>query len=231
MVSACVARSWSMEEEAKRVEASSPEVPGPSTCAPIRSNRSISASETPAPPAPPGRRPPPRPPKSPWPMTACSSPRFWLARAYSAASYVPRETRRYTVTGLCWPMRWQRAAACRSACGFQSGSKRMTVSADVSVMPRPPARVPSRNTGVVQPGASNRAMAACRAAPVMSPSRRSYSSPRWSSTSSSRLSTSLNCEKTSTRCPCSCRCGSSLASKTVLPEADTSASSSALLEA
>lgn len=50
----------------------------------------------------------------------------------------------------------------------------MTVSADVSVMPRPPARVPSRNTGVVQPGASNRAMAACRAAPVMSPSRRSY---------------------------------------------------------
>ena len=46
-------------------------------------------------------------------------------------------------------MRWQRSCACRSACGFQSLSKMMHVSADTRLMPRPPARVESRKTSMV----------------------------------------------------------------------------------
>ena len=47
-----------------------------------------------------------------------------------------------------------------------------TVSAAVSVMPTPAALVPSRKTGVVAPSASKRPMAASRAPPLTSPSRR-----------------------------------------------------------
>jgi hypothetical protein len=41
-------------------------------------------------------------------------------------------------------MRWQRACACTSFCGFQSESKMMHTSADVRLMPTPPALVESR---------------------------------------------------------------------------------------
>lgn len=42
------------------------------------------------------------------------------------------------------PMRCARSMACRSICGFQSLSNRMTVSAVARLMPKPPARVDSR---------------------------------------------------------------------------------------
>jgi len=37
-------------------------------------------------------------------------------------SYVLRVTSRKTLTVLVWPIRWQRAIACTSFCGFQSES-------------------------------------------------------------------------------------------------------------
>ena len=47
---------------------------------------------------------------------------------------------------LVWPSLWQRSSACLSLYGLQSMSWRMTALADVRLMPRPPARVDSRNT-------------------------------------------------------------------------------------
>mmetsp|Transcript_38360 Transcript_38360/g.117894 ORF Transcript_38360/g.117894 Transcript_38360/m.117894 type:complete len:410 (+) Transcript_38360:4886-6115(+) len=76
MATAFAARRCSMELDAKRRDASSCSSPRVSTCAPRRSSASISAASGAAP-----RRPPAAAPKSPWPMTACSRPRFWLARA------------------------------------------------------------------------------------------------------------------------------------------------------
>ena len=57
------------------------------------------------------------------------------------------------LTVSVWPMRWARDMACRSFWGFQSESKMMTVSAVARLMPRPPARVDSRNAKSVDPGA------------------------------------------------------------------------------
>ena len=56
-------------------------------------------------------------------MTICSS--FLLAEALSRISWsiVLAVTRRYTTTGLVWPMRWQRSWACRSAWGFWEEKK------------------------------------------------------------------------------------------------------------
>lgn len=39
---------------------------------------------------------------------------------------------------LVWPIRWARAAACRSFCGLKSLSTNMTVSADIKFKPWPP---------------------------------------------------------------------------------------------
>ena len=51
---------------------------------------------------------------------------------------------RMLVTWFFCPMRWARACAWRSFCGFQSLSKMMTVSAVARFTPRPPARVDNR---------------------------------------------------------------------------------------
>jgi len=66
-------------------------------------------------------------------------------------STVPWEARRMTRTGRFWPMRWQRSIACRSAAGLKSESWMMTVSAEVRLMPRPPARVVTSSTGMSVP--------------------------------------------------------------------------------
>ena len=50
-------------------------------------------------------------PWSPWRMTACSRPSFWLEFCSIAVSYVPLVQSLYTCTGFVWPMRWQRAIA------------------------------------------------------------------------------------------------------------------------
>ena len=54
---------------------------------------------------------------------------------------MPDAMRRYTCTGLVCPMRWHRAIAWLSTCGFQSESSRITVSAVCRLTPSPPARV------------------------------------------------------------------------------------------
>mmetsp|Transcript_11992 Transcript_11992/g.51463 ORF Transcript_11992/g.51463 Transcript_11992/m.51463 type:complete len:232 (-) Transcript_11992:1027-1722(-) len=146
--------------------------------APCFSSRSISARLAFEPP--PSGFSPATPPKM-----ACSRPSFMAARSSMSRSYVPRITRRYTCTGLVWPMRCARASACASFWGFQSLSNTMTVSAATRLMPCPPARVESKNRNAPSAsspdpssGPQKRSMAAWRARPVTPPSRRSYECPR-----------------------------------------------------
>ena len=54
--------------------------------------------------------------------TALSNDNLAVATAYMCASYVPAVSNRYTVTFLVCPIRWHRAMACTSFCGFQSES-------------------------------------------------------------------------------------------------------------
>ena len=117
------------------------------------SRRSAALPAAPDPPAP-----------SPlWPLErACSRPSFRLAVSRRAASYVLRVHSRKTLTDLCCPMRWLRAIAWMSFCGFQSESKMMTVSAAVRLMPTPPARVERRNAKMSEPGREKRSIAAWR---------------------------------------------------------------------
>ena len=94
--------------------------------------------------------------------TTASSFSFIHARSMIFSSTLPDVTSRYTRTGLVCPMRCARSMACRSACGFQSLSYRMTTSAVCRLMPSPPARVDSRNANFSLPGALKPSMAASR---------------------------------------------------------------------
>jgi len=62
--------------------------------------------------------------------------------------------------------------ACASACGFQSESKRMTVSAVWRFTPRPPARVVMRKAKMGESGALYSSMLSCRRTRFVQPSRR-----------------------------------------------------------
>mmetsp|Transcript_12450 Transcript_12450/g.37312 ORF Transcript_12450/g.37312 Transcript_12450/m.37312 type:complete len:236 (-) Transcript_12450:237-944(-) len=145
--------------------------------APCLSMRSISARSAGGPPlaaCPCTAWPMPAPERPSLPRSALrarSRPSFLLARSTICDSYVLRVTRRNTLTVFSWPMRWDRAMAWMSFCGFQSESRMMHVSAAVRLMPRPPARVERRktNTSVVE----KRSMADWRASPRIVPSRRS----------------------------------------------------------
>mmetsp|Transcript_59220 Transcript_59220/g.86684 ORF Transcript_59220/g.86684 Transcript_59220/m.86684 type:complete len:206 (-) Transcript_59220:239-856(-) len=120
------------------------------------------------------------------------------------------------MTSLVWPMRWQRACACTSFCGFQSESKMITVSAAVRLMPTPPARVLSRKTN--ESGSRlNLSIDSCRALPVMRPSSRSQGYPRYSQNSSNRSSTRTIWLKKSTLWPSRRSLGSSLSTRTIFP--------------
>lgn len=83
---------------------------------------------------------------------ALSNPSLSEALSNISRSYVFLHRSRYTFTIFCWPIRWQRACACRSFCGFQSESYMMTVSAAVKLIPRPPAFVQRRNTNRSESG-------------------------------------------------------------------------------
>jgi len=72
-------------------------------------------------------------------------------------------------------MRWTRAIAWQSACGFQSLSKRMHVSAVWRLTPRPPARVDMRKRKTRDPGALNAEMSTVRWTRFVDPSRRENS--------------------------------------------------------
>ena len=110
--SARLPRIWSMSSFANAA-ASSPELSRRAPCTPYFNSRLILAAssfaERPAPPSP-----------SPPPSTASSKPYFFAEVSNRLCSYVALVTSRYTFTSLVCPMRWQRAIACRSFCGFQS---------------------------------------------------------------------------------------------------------------
>ena len=104
-------------------------------------------------------------------VLAYSSTIFFFARSRTSSSIVSLATNRYTLTCDFWPIRWARAIACRSFCGFQSlyrvafrqhkresmkrelTSKMMTVSAVSRLIPNPPARVERKNAKSNEPGA------------------------------------------------------------------------------
>mmetsp|Transcript_35796 Transcript_35796/g.114004 ORF Transcript_35796/g.114004 Transcript_35796/m.114004 type:complete len:222 (-) Transcript_35796:3070-3735(-) len=203
-----------------------------STCAPDRSSRSIWDARSLAARSP-SRALRPKPvaviafsayPEPEVRMTACSSPSLVLAVASMCISYVSLVHSRKTCTGLVCPIRWQRAIACRSFCGFQSGSNMTMVSAAVRLMPTPPARVVMMKMNDSEAGSEKRSMAACRSRPVTAPSSLSYPQPRPCTRSSIRSSILVNWEKSRTRWPSALSLGSSLSSRTSLPDDWTSRS-------
>mmetsp|Transcript_25148 Transcript_25148/g.86125 ORF Transcript_25148/g.86125 Transcript_25148/m.86125 type:complete len:249 (-) Transcript_25148:1693-2439(-) len=111
-------------------------------------------------------------------MTRWSSTIFLLARSRMSSSTLLLVMKRYMFTVSFWPMRCARDWACRSFCGFQSLSKMITVSAVARLMPRPPARVESRNAKSELPSALKWSMAWCRCVAEVEPSRRWKWKPR-----------------------------------------------------
>ena len=84
--------------------------------------------------------------------TIASNLSFFLARSTIFSSIVSAVTSRYTWTGFVWPMRWHRSMACKSACGFQSESNKIQVSAVCKLIPNPPALVDSKKTNLDELG-------------------------------------------------------------------------------
>mmetsp|Transcript_14885 Transcript_14885/g.44542 ORF Transcript_14885/g.44542 Transcript_14885/m.44542 type:complete len:255 (-) Transcript_14885:969-1733(-) len=124
---------------------------------------SPSAKATPSP-------PPPPPPPEPRRARCCSS--FLCETPSTFSSTVASVASLTTVTGRCWPIRWQRSIACWSMAGLKSTSWRMTVSADVRLMPRPPARVESRKRKMSESLRLNASIMSCRSEPSVEPSMR-----------------------------------------------------------
>mmetsp|Transcript_7027 Transcript_7027/g.22488 ORF Transcript_7027/g.22488 Transcript_7027/m.22488 type:complete len:406 (-) Transcript_7027:373-1590(-) len=154
-----------------------------------------------------------------------------VRRALSAASAMIRsstvlsDASRITRTGRVCPIRWHRSIACLSAAGLKSESCKITVSADVRLMPSPPARVVT-SSAVTVPSRLNSSMMTCRSAALVEPSKRRYSMPTWPNTSSSTSSVIVHCEKITTLCPPSRSSGSSFFSAVALPDAKAATSRS-----
>ena len=106
-------RMWSMSSDSN-LAASSPAWSLSAPCTPYLRSLLICAASSLA--VLPEAVPPPSPP----PSTASSSPYFFALVSNRLCSYVALVTSRYTFTSFVWPMRWHRAIAWRSFCGFQS---------------------------------------------------------------------------------------------------------------
>ena len=106
--------------------------------------------------------------------TMASSFNFWVARSTTFSSMLFSVTRRYTCTAFFCPIRCARSWACKSACGFQSLSKSTTVSAVCKLIPKPPARVDSKNTNLVLFSALNESIRSERSSYEVLPSMRQY---------------------------------------------------------
>mmetsp|Transcript_20882 Transcript_20882/g.68982 ORF Transcript_20882/g.68982 Transcript_20882/m.68982 type:complete len:510 (+) Transcript_20882:106-1635(+) len=157
-------------------------------------------------------------------LTAWPSACFWRARSRIFSSTDAFVTKRKTRTGLVWPSRCARSVACRSICGFQSGSKRTTASAVARLMPTPPARVEIRYAKWGEPGALNSRMSSSRWMRLVEPSiRRCGPKARQRRKSSSRSSVCVKEEKRSTREPFALSRCSKLSRTASLPEEATSA--------
>mmetsp|Transcript_2524 Transcript_2524/g.7433 ORF Transcript_2524/g.7433 Transcript_2524/m.7433 type:complete len:218 (+) Transcript_2524:1244-1897(+) len=105
-------------------------------------------------------------------MTTASMNSLRSARSTIFSSTVPSVMKRNTRTCFFCPMRCARSCACRSICGFQSLSYRMTTSAVYRLMPRPPARVDSRKAKCGEPGALNSSIWRSRSSLLVCPSMR-----------------------------------------------------------
>ena len=117
-------------------------------------------------------------------------------------SRVPLVMSRYTLTTFFCPMRCARSIACRSFIGFQSCSTKMTVSAPVSVSPRPPTCVVSSRQSMLG-SALNVCTTACRLFASVPPSSRMYVTAGMCCLKRSRSMMSNICfiwQKISTRC-------------------------------
>eukprot|EP00962_Isochrysis_galbana_P029435 scaffold9409_cov116-Isochrysis_galbana.AAC.16 len=140
------------------------------------------------------------------------------------SSTVPCVTKRKMRTGLAWPIRCTRSIACRSTCGLKSESYSTTVSAEVRVMPSPPARVEQRKTESFEPGALKALMSMVRWTRLVEPSSRAYSVPRALRNSSMRSSIEVQPEKRTRRWPEGSSSSSSASSVASLPDDETSVS-------
>ena len=151
-------------------------------------------------------------------QTLASWSSFSLAVARIFSSMGVAVTSRSTRTSCFCPMRCARAIACRSICGFQSESKRMTVSALCRLRPRPPARVESMNMKWGELGALNCASRSPRSSPLVLPSSRKWQYRIIWQYSSSRFMSCTICEKTSTLCPSALSLGRMRSSSSNLPD-------------
>mmetsp|Transcript_12777 Transcript_12777/g.21249 ORF Transcript_12777/g.21249 Transcript_12777/m.21249 type:complete len:290 (+) Transcript_12777:1075-1944(+) len=100
--------------------------------------------------------------------------RLSVARARMRSSTGELVSSRNTRTSFFWPMRCARSCACASIIGFQSLSKMMTVSAVAKLIPKPPARVDSRNKKYGESGRLNCATRRSRSSADVLPSSRKY---------------------------------------------------------
>mmetsp|Transcript_24679 Transcript_24679/g.84406 ORF Transcript_24679/g.84406 Transcript_24679/m.84406 type:complete len:219 (-) Transcript_24679:1535-2191(-) len=111
-------------------------------------------------------------------MTIASSASFLYAFSITFTSTLSSVQKRNTCTSFFCPMRCARSIACRSICGFQSLSYRMTVSAVARLMPSPPALVDRRKMNFWLPSRLNAWICASRSPPMVLPSMRQYMYPR-----------------------------------------------------
>mmetsp|Transcript_17721 Transcript_17721/g.59786 ORF Transcript_17721/g.59786 Transcript_17721/m.59786 type:complete len:303 (-) Transcript_17721:1301-2209(-) len=172
---------------------------------------------------------PPAPPlalRRPCCTTMASSLSFFCARSTIFSSMVLAVTKRYTCTGFFCPMRWHRSIACRSACGFQSLSYKTQVSAVCRLMPKPPARVESKNANLSDPTALKQSICSSRSSCGVLPSMRQYLSWRKTRKSSRMSSMLVIWEKIKTRWPFFFSLCSNLSKRTSLAQLSTRCSPS-----
>eukprot|EP00962_Isochrysis_galbana_P021382 scaffold6308_cov111-Isochrysis_galbana.AAC.2 len=121
------------------------------------------------------------------------------------SSSVPRVMRRKTETERRCPSRWARSIACRSFIGFQSWSRKMTVSAEVRLSPSPPTLVVSSIRSMLGSELNLSTSAPRRPAGTRPSSRTCETDGRCgaSKSCSTRSSIEDDCAKTSARCDAS----------------------------
>mmetsp|Transcript_3497 Transcript_3497/g.6680 ORF Transcript_3497/g.6680 Transcript_3497/m.6680 type:complete len:234 (-) Transcript_3497:1849-2550(-) len=122
-----------------------------------------------------------------------------------------------TRTSRFWPKRCDLATACLSFCGFQSKSKKITVSAVCKFNPRPPARADSRKTSPPFPllNSSSRLL---RSSCGVLPSSLRWLMARHCKYACRTSSIDVNCEKMSILCPKRNNFGSMRSKTSTLPE-------------
>ena len=112
--------------------------------------------------------------KRPCWITKASKANFLYAFSMTFSSTELSVQNRKTETSFFWPMRCALSMACKSICGFQSESYKMTVSAVAKLIPKPPARVDKRNTNFSEFGLLYSSIESSRIWPSVLPSILQY---------------------------------------------------------